>query len=185
MELDLTRGSVLRHHRTIVSACLAGSFPPILRFEKREIHKVFLRFPNLDLTKNPTPSHLAKLCGDAIMQFVVQLILNAKSEMLIFSFWGNFILPQTSHELHNFARWTAAKGAGFLTAESNPASRKEAGHRPQGTAYPRHSWPEYGISPAYSFDDRTRRAPDGARRRAVRAIILRRPSSVLQSGADR
>ena len=27
------------------------------------------------------------------MQFVVQLILNAKSEMLIFSFWGNFILP--------------------------------------------------------------------------------------------
>ena len=119
------------------------------------------------------------------MQFVVQLILNAKSEMLIFSFWGNFILPQTSHELHNFARWTAAKGAGFLTAESNPASRKEAGHRLQGTAYPRHSWPEYGISPASSFDDRTRRAPDGARRRAVRAIILRRPSSVLQSGADR
>ena len=48
------------------------------------------------------------------MQFVVQLILNAKSEMLIFSFWGNFILPQTSHELHNFARWTAAKGAGFF-----------------------------------------------------------------------
>ena len=58
--------TVLRHHRTIVSACLAGSFPPILRFEKREIHKVFLRFPNLDLTKNPTPSHLAKLCGDAL-----------------------------------------------------------------------------------------------------------------------
>ena len=57
---------MIRHHRTIVSACLAGAFPPILRFEKREIHKVFLRFPNLDLTKNPTPSHLAKLCGDAI-----------------------------------------------------------------------------------------------------------------------
>ena len=54
------------------------------------------------------------------MQFVVQLILNAKSEMLIFSFWGNFILPQTSHELHTFARWTAAKGAGFVTAASNP-----------------------------------------------------------------
>ena len=92
------------------SAVVSGSFAPTVQFEKLEIHKVFLRFPNLDLTKNPTPSHLAKLCGDAIMQFVVQLILNAKSEMLIFSFWGNFILPQTSHELHNFARWTAAKG---------------------------------------------------------------------------
>ena len=79
------------------------------------------------------------------MQFVVQLILNAKSEMLIFSFWRNFILPQTSHELHNFARWTAAQGAVFLTAESNPASRKEAGHRLQGTAYP----PIAGLNTAF------------------------------------
>ena len=36
-----------------------GSFPPILRFEKREIHTVFLRFPNLDLTKNLSPSTAA------------------------------------------------------------------------------------------------------------------------------
>ena len=33
-----------------------GSFPPILRFEKREIHKVFRRFPSLVLTKNLSPS---------------------------------------------------------------------------------------------------------------------------------
>jgi len=34
------------------SAAGGGSFSPILRFEKLEIHKVFLRFPNLGLTKN-------------------------------------------------------------------------------------------------------------------------------------
>ena len=33
-----------------------GSFPPILRFEKWEIHKVFRHFPNLVLTKNLSPS---------------------------------------------------------------------------------------------------------------------------------
>ena len=34
------------------------SFPPILRFEKLEIHPVFLRFSNLVLTKNLSPSIL-------------------------------------------------------------------------------------------------------------------------------
>ena len=33
-----------------------GAFPPILRFEKWEIHKVFRHFPNLVLTKNLSPS---------------------------------------------------------------------------------------------------------------------------------
>ena len=33
-----------------------GYFPPMRRFEKREIHKVFLRFPNLVLTKKLPPS---------------------------------------------------------------------------------------------------------------------------------
>ena len=37
------------------------SFPPILRFEKLEIHKVFRRFPNLALTKNLSPSTAADL----------------------------------------------------------------------------------------------------------------------------
>jgi len=53
-------------HRTIVSVRFGGSFPPILRFEKFEIHKVFLRFSNLDLTKNLSPNLLAKLCVDAL-----------------------------------------------------------------------------------------------------------------------
>ena len=35
------------------------------RFEKREIHKVFLRFPNLALTKNLSANLLAELCAAA------------------------------------------------------------------------------------------------------------------------
>ena len=41
-------------------------FSPILRFEKREIHTVFLCFPNLALTKNLSPRLLAKSCGAAL-----------------------------------------------------------------------------------------------------------------------
>ena len=43
------------------SAVDGGSFSPNLRFEKLEIHKVFLRFPNLALTKNLSPSTLVDL----------------------------------------------------------------------------------------------------------------------------
>ena len=38
-----------------------GSFPPILRFEKREIHAAFLRLSNIVLTKNLSPSTAADL----------------------------------------------------------------------------------------------------------------------------
>ena len=41
-----------RHHRTIAPSRFGGYFPPMRRFEKREIHKVFLRFPNLPLKEN-------------------------------------------------------------------------------------------------------------------------------------
>ena len=56
----------LWQHRAIASLRFAGSFPPILRFEKFEIHTVFLHFPNLDLTKNLSPNLLAELCGAAL-----------------------------------------------------------------------------------------------------------------------
>ena len=56
----------LRQHRAIASLRFAGSFPPILRFEKFEIHTVFLHFPNLDLTINLSPNLLAELCGAAL-----------------------------------------------------------------------------------------------------------------------
>ena len=46
------------HHNANASAVFGGSFAPILRFEKLEIHKVFLRFPNLALTKNLSPPTL-------------------------------------------------------------------------------------------------------------------------------
>ena len=48
-------------HRTIASARFGGSFPPILRFEKLEIHTVFLRFSNRDLTKKLSSNLLAEL----------------------------------------------------------------------------------------------------------------------------
>ena len=57
----------LGQHRAIASLRFAGSFPPILRFEKFEIHTVFLHFPNLDLTKNLSPNLLAELCGAALI----------------------------------------------------------------------------------------------------------------------
>ena len=43
-----------------------GSFPPILRFEKWEIHKVFRHFSNLVLTKNLSPSTAADLIRASI-----------------------------------------------------------------------------------------------------------------------
>ena len=36
------------------AAALSGSFAPAYRFENLEIHKVFLRFPNLNLEQNPS-----------------------------------------------------------------------------------------------------------------------------------
>ena len=56
----------LGQHRTIASSRFSGSFPPILRFEKFEIHTVFLHFSNLDLTKNLSLNQLAELCGVAL-----------------------------------------------------------------------------------------------------------------------
>ena len=50
---------LLRETLNKLSAAVAESFLPILRFGKLEIHKVFLRFPNLDLTKNLSPTILA------------------------------------------------------------------------------------------------------------------------------
>ena len=56
----------IRQHRTIASADISGSFVPILQFEKLEIHKVFLRFPNFILEQNLSLLSLAELCGAAI-----------------------------------------------------------------------------------------------------------------------
>ena len=49
------------HHNANASAVFGGSFAPILRFEKLEIHKVFLHFPNLVLKQNLSPNALADL----------------------------------------------------------------------------------------------------------------------------
>ena len=41
------------------AAALSGSFVPTDRFENLEIHKGFLRFPNLNLEQNPSLTALA------------------------------------------------------------------------------------------------------------------------------
>ena len=41
------------------AAALSGSFVPAYRFENLEIRKGFLRFPNLNLEQNPSPTALA------------------------------------------------------------------------------------------------------------------------------
>ena len=64
--LSVRRGrEFIRQHRTIAASAFAGYFSPIHRFEKLEIHKVFLRFSNLGPTKNLSPNALAELCGAA------------------------------------------------------------------------------------------------------------------------
>ncbi len=60
-----SRSAAKWQHRTITSLAFAGYFSPILRFEKIEIHKVFLHFSNLASTKNLSPNALAELCGAA------------------------------------------------------------------------------------------------------------------------
>ena len=41
------------------AAAVSGSFAPTYWFENLEIHKVFLRFPNLNLEQNPSLTALA------------------------------------------------------------------------------------------------------------------------------
>ena len=53
------------------SARFGGSFPPILRFETFEIHKVFLHVSNLGLTENLSPNLLAESCG-AALEFITK-----------------------------------------------------------------------------------------------------------------
>jgi len=55
--------------RTIASADISGFFAPILQFEKLEIHKVCLRFPNFILEQNLSLLSLAELCGAALSLF--------------------------------------------------------------------------------------------------------------------
>ena len=57
---------LLRQHRTIASASLSRLFAPLLQFEKREIHTVFLRFPNFELGQKSCLRLLAELCGAAL-----------------------------------------------------------------------------------------------------------------------
>ena len=48
------------------SAAVSGSFPPTLRYRKREIHTVFRRFRYLDWPKNLSLTALADLIRGSI-----------------------------------------------------------------------------------------------------------------------
>ena len=56
----------LWQHRAIASASLRRLFAPLLQFEKREIHTVFLRFPNFELGQKSCLRLLAELRGAAL-----------------------------------------------------------------------------------------------------------------------
>ena len=56
----------LRQHRTIASASLRRLFAPLLQFEKREIHTVFLRFSSFELGQKSCLRLLAELRGAAL-----------------------------------------------------------------------------------------------------------------------
>ena len=71
-----SRSAAKWQHRTITSSAFAGYFSPILRFEKIEIHKVFLHFSNLASTKNLSTNALAEWCGAAL--FIMLGIRNEK-----------------------------------------------------------------------------------------------------------
>ena len=57
---------MLGQHRAIVSASRSRLYAPLLQLEKREIHTVFLRFPNFELSQTSRLGLLAKLCGVAL-----------------------------------------------------------------------------------------------------------------------
>ena len=63
---EMTEDEIFKATPHNSASCFSGSFPPILRFEKFEIHTVFLHFSNLDLTKNLSLNQLAELCGVAL-----------------------------------------------------------------------------------------------------------------------
>ena len=50
------------------AAALGGSFAATFRFENLEIHKVFLRFSNLNLRQNLSPTALADLFRASLTQ---------------------------------------------------------------------------------------------------------------------
>ncbi len=60
-------GETLRQRCTIVPASLSRLFAPLLQFEKREIHTVFLRFPNFELGQKLCLRLLAELRGAALI----------------------------------------------------------------------------------------------------------------------
>ncbi len=52
-----------------------------VQYEKREIHTVFLRFPNFELSQKSRLGLLAKLCGVALESYGLKVIRYSNREM--------------------------------------------------------------------------------------------------------
>ena len=78
---DAERTAYLGQHRAIVSASRSRLFAPLLQFEKREIHTVFLRFPNFELSQKSGLGLLAKLCGVALESYGLKVIRYSNREI--------------------------------------------------------------------------------------------------------
>ena len=86
-----------------MSASRSRLFAPLLQLEKREIHTVFLRFPNFELSQKSRLGLLAKLCGVALflpkakIRFTILINLNvhgldvAGIELVLFT--GGHVRP--------------------------------------------------------------------------------------------
>ena len=78
---DAERTAYLGQHRAIVSVSRSRLFAPLLQFEKREIHTVYLRFPNFKLSQKSRLGLLAKLCGVALESYGLKVIRYSNREI--------------------------------------------------------------------------------------------------------
>ena len=135
--------SHLRQHRTIASATFAGSFAPILQFEKLEIHTVFLRFPNFILEQNLSSKPLAELCGVAIRKYSEgsgpRPLRNSRNSppggiagRALSIFAGAALNTGSSSRRRIHGRWSRAGRTAYRAAAgSAPRPSGRSGHAPQ------------------------------------------------------
>ena len=64
-----------------MSASRSRLFAPLLQFEKREIHRVFLRFPNFELSQKSRLGLLSKLCGVALIKIIIFILRRTASKI--------------------------------------------------------------------------------------------------------
>ena len=96
------------------SAAVSGSFPPTLRYQKRGIHKVFLRFRYLDWSKNLSLTALADVVRCSLKPRIDQYRVRLEACPLAkASHWG---------DLRRQGRFCLRRESGDLLFRQNVAS---------------------------------------------------------------